>query len=69
MLIAKGGLFKGPFVIDGQFMMAPASGVISAFQSVQILARTTGTEDSFDLEFTPPAGSAFPIDLIFYPLN
>jgi hypothetical protein len=50
-------------------MMAPASGVISAFQSVQILARTTGTENSFDLEFTPPAGSAFPIDLIFYPLN
>jgi hypothetical protein len=69
MLVAKGGPFKGPFVIDGQFMMAPASGIISAFQSVQILARTTGTEDSFDLEFTPPAGSAFPIDLIFYPLN
>jgi PKD repeat protein len=69
MLVAKGGPFKGPFVIDGQFMMAPASGVISAFQSVQILARTTGTEDSFNLEFTPPAGSAFPIDLIFYPLN
>jgi hypothetical protein len=69
MLVAKGGPFKGPFVIDGQFMMAPASGVISAFQSMQILARTTGTEDSFDLEFTPPAGSAFPIDLIFYPLN
>jgi hypothetical protein len=69
MLVAKGGPFKGPFVIDGQFMMAPASGVISAFQSVQILARTTGTEESFDLEFTPPAGSAFPIDLIFYPLD
>jgi hypothetical protein len=69
MLVAKGGPFKGPFLIDGQFMMAPASGVISAFQSVQILARTTGTEASFDIEFTPPAGSAFPIDLIFYPLN
>jgi hypothetical protein len=69
MLVAKGGPFKGPFVIDGQFMMAPASGVISAFQSVQILARTTGTEESFDLKFTPPAGSAFPLDLIFYPLN
>lgn len=69
MLIAKGGPFKGPFVIDGQFMMAPSSGIISAHQSVQILARTTGTEDSFNLEFTPPAGSAFPINLIFYPLN
>jgi PKD repeat protein len=69
MLVAKGGPFKGPFKINGQFMMAPASGVISAFESVQILARTTGTEDSFDIEFTPPAGSAFPIDLIFYPLN
>lgn len=69
MLVAKGGPFKGPFVIDGQFMMAPASGVISAHQSVQILARTTGTEESFDLEFTPPAGSAFPVDLIFYPMD
>jgi PKD repeat protein len=69
MLIAKGGPFKGPFLINGQFMMAPASGVISAFKSIQILARTTGTEDSFDIEFTPPAGSAFPIDLIFYPLE
>jgi hypothetical protein len=69
MLVAKGGPFKGPFKINGQFMMAPASGVISAFQSVQILARTTGTESSFDIEFTPPAGSAFPIDLIFYPLD
>jgi PKD repeat protein len=69
MLIAKGGPFKGPFLINGQFMLAPASGVISAFKSIQILARTTGTEDSFDIEFTPPAGSAFPIDLIFYPLD
>jgi PKD repeat protein len=69
MLIAKGGPFKGPFLINGQFMMAPASGVISAFKSIQILARTTGKEDSFDIEFTPPAGSAFPIDLIFYPLE
>jgi hypothetical protein len=69
MLVAKGGPFKGPFLINGQFVMAPASGVITAFQSMLILARTTGTENSFDLEFTPPAGSAFPIDLIFYPLE
>jgi hypothetical protein len=69
MLLAKGGPFKGPFKINGQFMMAPASGVINAFNSMQVLARTTGTEDSFDIEFTPPAGSAFPIDLIFYPLD
>jgi PKD repeat protein len=69
LLVAKGGPFKGPFLVNGQFMMAPASGVISAFKSIQVLARTTGTEDSFDIEFTPPAGSAFPIDLIFYPLE
>jgi hypothetical protein len=69
MLLAKGGPFKGPFLINGQFIMAPASGIINAFQSIQVLARTSGTEDSLDIEFTPPAGSAFPIDLIFYPLD
>lgn len=69
LLLAKGGPFKGPFKINGQFIMAPSSGVIMAFESIEVLARTSGTEDSFDLEFTPPAGSAFPIDVIFYPLE
>jgi hypothetical protein len=34
-----------------------------------VLARTTGDEASLDIEFTPPAGSAFPIDIVFYPLE
>lgn len=69
LLFPKGGPFKGPFKIDGQFTMAPASGVLQAFDHMQVLARTTGEEDSFTLEFTPPAGSAFPVDIIFYPLG
>lgn len=69
LLQARGGPFKGPLKINGQFVLAPPSGVITAFESVQILYRTTGTEPSLDIEFTPPAGSAFPMNLIFYPLD
>ncbi|GIP40264.1 hypothetical protein J31TS4_35440 [Paenibacillus sp. J31TS4] len=69
LMLARGGAFKGPFKINGDFVMAPWSGVLPAFTKVQVLGRTTGEEATFDLEFTPPAGSAFPIDLIFYPLD
>jgi len=69
LLLAQGGPFKGPFKINGALTLAPSSGILNAFESVQVLARTTGTETSFDLEFTPPAGSALPIELIFYPLE
>ncbi|MNI22420.1 hypothetical protein D3C73_759760 [compost metagenome] len=69
MILARGGVFKGPFKINGEFMPVPISGVLTAFDGMQVLARTTGDEDSLDIEFTPPAGSAFPVDLIFYPLD
>jgi len=69
LLMARGGVFKGPFKINGEFSMAPHSGIIPAFEVIHVLARTNGTEEKLDIEFTPPAGSAFPIDLIFYPLE
>ncbi|MEI7027822.1 stalk domain-containing protein [Paenibacillus sp. y28] len=69
LLLAKGGVFKGPFKINGEFVLAPPSGVIQPFTQIQILYRTTGKEPSLDIEFTPPAGSAFPIDVILYPLD
>ncbi|MDF2964055.1 MAG: hypothetical protein K0S39_5790 [Paenibacillus sp.] len=69
MILAYGGVFKGPFKINGEVHLVPESGVITAFDGMQILARTTGKEEALDIEFTPPAGSAFPIDLIFYPLE
>ncbi|TVY10300.1 copper amine oxidase N-terminal domain-containing protein [Paenibacillus cremeus] len=69
MILAKGGIFKGPFKINGDIRLVPESGVLTAFDGMQILAKTTGKEDSLDIEFSPPAGSAFPIDLIFYPLD
>lgn len=69
MIMARGGVFKGPFKINGEIIPVPYSGVITAFDGLVVLARTTGTEDALDIEFTPPAGSAFPIDLIFYPLD
>jgi PKD repeat protein len=69
MLLAYGGVFKGPIKINGEISLVPYSGVITAFDGMQILARTTGNEEALDIEFTPPAGSAFPIDLIFYPLE
>ncbi|WNR44830.1 stalk domain-containing protein [Paenibacillus roseipurpureus] len=69
MIMARGGVFKGPFKINGEIIPVPYSGVLTAFDGLEVLARTTGTEDALDIEFTPPAGSAFPIDLIFYPLE
>lgn len=69
LLQATGGPFKGPLKINGEFVLAPTSGVISAFEHVQLLARTTGNEPELTIEFTPPAGSAFPVNLIFYPLD
>ncbi|WP_246066955.1 stalk domain-containing protein [Paenibacillus koleovorans] len=69
LLIARGGAFKGPFKFNGEFVMAPPSGVVVAFEQIQIMHRTTGEEPYLDIEFTPPAGSAFPMDLIFYPLD
>ncbi|MGG1554929.1 MULTISPECIES: stalk domain-containing protein [Paenibacillus] len=69
MMMARGGVFKGPFKINGEIIPVPYSGVVTAFDGMAVLARTTGTEDALDIEFTPPAGSAFPIDLIFYPLE
>ncbi|WP_159888386.1 stalk domain-containing protein [Paenibacillus puerhi] len=69
MILPKGGVFKGPFKINGEMRLVPESGVITAFDGLQIIAKTTGTEDALDIEFSPPAGSAFPIDLIFYPLD
>ncbi len=69
MLLARGGYFKGPFKINGQMMKAPASGVLTAFDGMVMLAKTTGKEKTFELEFSPPAGSAFPIDIVFYPLD
>ncbi|ULL19349.1 copper amine oxidase N-terminal domain-containing protein [Paenibacillus sp. H1-7] len=69
MIQPLGGVFKGPFKINGEMHLVPQSGVLTAFDGMQILAKTTGEEDSLDIEFTPPAGSAFPIDLIFYPLE
>jgi hypothetical protein len=43
--------------------------VLSALDGPYMIAKTTGTEEVLDIEFTPPAGSSFPVDLIFYPLT
>jgi hypothetical protein len=69
LLLARGGGFKGPFKINGDFALVPQSGVLTAFDGVQILTRTTGDEPTLDIEYTPPAGTGFPADLIFYPLE
>ncbi|MBP1994159.1 copper amine oxidase N-terminal domain-containing protein [Paenibacillus eucommiae] len=69
MVLARGGVFSGSFKINGKFVKAPASGVMTSFDGMQILARTTGKEEALEIEFTPPGGSVFPIDLVFYPLD
>lgn len=69
LVLARGGPFKGPFKINGEIRKVPGSGVLTAYDGMIILHKTTGKEASLDIEFTPPAGSAFPINLIFYPLD
>lgn len=69
MIMAKGGYFKGPVKVNGEMVLVPQSGVLTAFDGVIMLGRTTGTEDSLDIEFSPPGGSSLPVDLIMYPLR
>jgi Copper amine oxidase N-terminal domain len=69
LLLPRGGVFRGPFEVNGTIVQAPPSGVMMDYQGYTILARTEGTEPSLDIEFTPAAGSAFPVDVIFYPLE
>lgn len=69
MLMAKGGIFKGPVKINGEIVLVPQSGVLSAFDGVIMLGRTTGTEETLDIEFSPPGASNLPVDIILYPLR
>ncbi|MFS1514746.1 stalk domain-containing protein [Chengkuizengella sp. SCS-71B] len=69
LLRARAGIFKGPIKINGELVMVPNSGTLTHLSGVHIIKRTTGEEKTLEIEFTPPAGSAFPIDLIFYPLD
>jgi PKD repeat protein len=69
LMTARGGIFKGPIMINGEVVLAPTSGVITPMDGVYLLARTTGKEKELNIEFTPPAGSNFPIDLVFWPLK
>ncbi|MEX2414965.1 MAG: copper amine oxidase N-terminal domain-containing protein [Paenibacillaceae bacterium] len=69
LMTARGGIFKGPIMINGELVLAPTSGVITPYDGVYLLARTTGKEKELVIEFTPPAGSNFPINLILWPLE
>jgi PKD repeat protein len=69
MVLARGGIFKGTIKVNGKIVKVPESGVMTMLDGMKVLAHTTGTEDALDIEFTPPVGSALPIDLIFYPLD
>ncbi|MCR8631754.1 copper amine oxidase N-terminal domain-containing protein [Paenibacillus radicis (ex Xue et al. 2023)] len=69
LLLPRGGVFRGPVEVNGQIVQTPPSGVMMDYEGYTILARTDGTEPSLDIEFTPAAGSAFPVDVIFYPLE
>ncbi|WP_201318533.1 stalk domain-containing protein [Paenibacillus sp. EPM92] len=69
LILPRGGVFKGPFLVNQKIVQTPPSGVMMDYQGYTIIARTNGTEPSLDLEFSPASGSAFPIDVIFYPLN
>lgn len=69
LLMARGGSFKGAFKVNGQFVRVPTSGVLTPFDGLVSLGKTTSKDKKLTIEFSPPAGSSFPINLIFYPLD
>jgi PKD repeat protein len=69
LVLPRGGVFKGPFKVNGSMVQTPPSGVMMDYQGYTIIAKTNGTEPSLDIEFSPASGSAFPVDVILYPLN
>lgn len=68
LILPRGGPFKGPFMVNGRIVQTPPSGMMMDYQGYTIIARTDGTEPYLDIDFSPAAGSAFPIDIILYPL-
>jgi hypothetical protein len=69
MVLARGGIFKGSFKVNGEMVSVPGTGVMTALDGMRVIGRTTGKEDALDIEFTPPVGSVLPVDLVFYPLD
>lgn len=67
MVRARGGSFKGHFKINDGIVLVPASGSLRPADGLFVLARTSGEEEQLHIEFSPPAGSSLPIDLIFMP--
>jgi hypothetical protein len=69
MMYARGGIFKGHFKVGEQLLLAPRTGVLTPQDGMLLLARTETSRDELLIEFSPPAASSFPIDLVFFPLN
>lgn len=69
VLLARGGSYKGAMKINGEMVLAPASGVLTALDGVFMLHRTDSADEYVDIEFMPAAGSFLPLDFIFYPLD
>ncbi len=67
MMRASGGSYKGHFKINDEIVLVPGSGTLQPQDGLFVLARTTGEEEMLDIEFSPPAGSSLPIDLLFMP--
>jgi hypothetical protein len=66
---ARGGMFKGHLLIDGNIVFVPNSGILTPQDGLLLLHRTEREAGNYVIECSPPAGSAFPIDLVFLPLN
>ena len=69
LLMARGGTFKGAFKVNGQFVRVPISGVLAPMDGFVSLGQTSKKDKKLTIEFIPPAGSSFPLQLVFYPLD
>ncbi len=64
----RGGAFKGLFKLNENYVAVPGSGVITPYDGLVLLGRVRSTDQEVTIRYSPPAGSAFPVDLIIVPL-
>lgn len=64
----RGGLYTGAFVVNGQLIPVPASGVLKDQGEAMVLYRSGDSTETISLVYLIASGSNLPITMIFQPL-
>ncbi|WP_219836412.1 stalk domain-containing protein [Paenibacillus sp. R14(2021)] len=67
-LNARGGLYTGAFVINGQVVQVANNMALTSNAQAAVLYRTGDSEESVDIVFTLASGSNMPVAMLFLPL-